>query len=174
MEPVLIGAGLGAAGSAIQGKNPLQGALMGGATGGVFGGASNLMNTGALLGASPVGAEVARNAMATNIASAAPQAAGNWAMVDGTLTNMDYYKNILGTPVFTGGQGTFANAVDMAGNAIPETLSKNLTPNNLLGVGNLLANFDTRAPMQSSPIAALRQGQAPQQYAFNTGGLIRG
>ena len=171
MEPVLIGAGLGAAGSAIQGKNPLQGALMGGATGGVFGGASNLMNTGALLGASPVGAEVARNAMAAN----APFAGAVFNPTTGTYLAKDSFLGAASPfPVFTGGQGVAANAMGMAGNMIPEALSNSLTSNNLVGVGNLLANMDTRAPMQPSPIAAIRQGQAPQQYAFNTGGLIRG
>lgn len=170
MEPVLIGAGLGAAGSALTGKNPIQGALMGGVGGGLTGGASNLMNTGSLLGASEVGKQVAQNAMI-----GAPQAMGNFATLPGgTIANMDYYQNVLGTPVFTGGQGFASNAMDMAGTMIPEALAKNLTPSNLLGVGNLLANIDQRAPMQASPMASLRQGRAPQQYAFNTGGLIRG
>ena len=42
MEPVLIGAGIGALGSAAQGKSPLTGALLGGATGGAFGGSQSL------------------------------------------------------------------------------------------------------------------------------------
>lgn len=43
MNPVLIGAGIGALGSAVQGKSPLTGALMGGATGGLFGGSESLL-----------------------------------------------------------------------------------------------------------------------------------
>ena len=43
MNPVLIGAGIGALGSAVQGKNPLTGALLGGATGGLFGGSESLL-----------------------------------------------------------------------------------------------------------------------------------
>jgi len=42
MEPVLIGAAVGALGSAAQGKSPLTGALLGGATGGAFGGSQSL------------------------------------------------------------------------------------------------------------------------------------
>lgn len=42
MNPITIGAGIGAVGSAITGKNPLQGALIGGATGGLFGGKESL------------------------------------------------------------------------------------------------------------------------------------
>ena len=43
MNPVLIGAGIGALGSAVQGKSPLTGALLGGATGGLFGGSESLL-----------------------------------------------------------------------------------------------------------------------------------
>lgn len=43
MNPVLIGAGIGALGSSIQGKSPLTGALLGGATGGLFGGSESLL-----------------------------------------------------------------------------------------------------------------------------------
>jgi hypothetical protein len=171
MEPVLIGAGLGAAGSALTGKNPIQGALMGGVGGGLTGGASNLMNTGSLLGASPVGAQVAQSAMAAN----APFAGAVFNPTTGTYLAKDSFLGAASPfPVFTGGQGVAANAMDMAGTMIPEALAQNLTPNNLIGVGNLLANIDQRAPMQSSSMASLRQGNAPQQYAFNTGGLIRG
>lgn len=42
MNPVLIGAGIGALGSSVQGKSPLTGALLGGATGGLFGGSESL------------------------------------------------------------------------------------------------------------------------------------
>lgn len=43
MNPVLIGAGIGALGSAVQGQSPLTGALLGGATGGLFGGSESLL-----------------------------------------------------------------------------------------------------------------------------------
>lgn len=41
--PTLIGAGVGAVGSAITGQSPLKGALLGGATGGLFGGQDSLL-----------------------------------------------------------------------------------------------------------------------------------
>jgi hypothetical protein len=41
--PTLIGAGVGAVGSAITGQSPLKGALLGGATGGLFGGSDSLL-----------------------------------------------------------------------------------------------------------------------------------
>lgn len=43
--PTLIGAGVGAVGSAITGQNPLRGALLGGATGGLFGGQDSLLGS---------------------------------------------------------------------------------------------------------------------------------
>lgn len=44
MEPMLIGAALGGGTSALMGKNPIQGALLGGLGGGVFGAASGAAN----------------------------------------------------------------------------------------------------------------------------------
>lgn len=44
MEPMLIGAALGGGASAAMGKNPIQGALLGGIGGGVFGAAGSAAN----------------------------------------------------------------------------------------------------------------------------------
>lgn len=171
MEQALIGAGLGAVGSAVTGRDPIKGALLGGAGGGLFGGAGNLMNTGALTGASPVGAQIAQNAMAAN----APFAGAVFNPATGTYLAKDAFLGASTPyPVFTGGQGVFSNAMDTVTNAVPDVLTKNITPSNLLGVGNLLANIDQRPQMSASPISlSARPGQAPQQYAYNTGGLIR-
>lgn len=72
--PVLIGAGIGAVSSLAMGRDPLQGALLGGVTGGVFGGSGNLgsgFTEGGLFGSaipdaavsSGIGSEVASNAI---------------------------------------------------------------------------------------------------------------
>ena len=42
INPVTIGAGVGAVGAAVTGKSPIKGALLGGATGGLFGGKDSL------------------------------------------------------------------------------------------------------------------------------------
>ncbi len=171
MEQALIGAGLGAIGSAVTGKNPLQGALLGGATGGLFGGkesllGSKLFSSGAIP-ASQVGKEVVANSI-DDMGMMFNPATGTY------LNPANYMAASSPLPVFTGGQGVFSNAMDVATNAIPDVLSKNLTPSNLIGVSNLLANLDQRPQMGASPISlSARPGQAPQQYAFNTGGLIR-
>lgn len=53
MEPMLLGAALGGGTSALMGKNPIQGALLGGLTGGVYGaaGAAGSAATGTGIGA---------------------------------------------------------------------------------------------------------------------------
>ena len=43
IQPILIGAGVGALSSAAMGKSPFTGALLGGATGGLFGGSESLL-----------------------------------------------------------------------------------------------------------------------------------
>ena len=167
--PVLIGAGLGAAGSALTGRNPFQGALLGGAGGGLMSGASSLLPS---LGASTVPASSVGKAV---LANSIDDMGMMFNPATGTYLNpANYMAASTPFPVFTGGQGVFSNAMDVASNAIPDVLSRNLTPSNLVGVSNLLANLDQRPQMGASPISiSARPGQAPQQYTFNTGGLIR-
>ena len=171
MEQALIGAGLGAVGSAVTGRNPLQGALLGGATGGLFGGkesllGSKLFSSGAIP-ASQVGKEVVANSI-DDMGMALNPYTGTYMRPESFIGASTPF------PVFTGGQGVFSNAMDMARNAVPDVITSNLTPSNLVGVGNLLANLEQRPQIGASPISiSARPGQAPQQYAFNTGGLIR-
>ena len=86
MNPVLIGAGIGALGSAVQGKSPLTGALMGGATGGLFGGSESLLGgkiasafgqgavggTGIKLGADAAGTAIVPSVGVNNLFSQIP------------------------------------------------------------------------------------------------------
>ncbi len=71
MNPILIGAGIGALGSAVQGKSPLTGALLGGATGGLFGGSESLLG-GKIAGAFGQGAT---SGVANGITAATGEAA---------------------------------------------------------------------------------------------------
>lgn len=195
MEQALIGAGLGAVGSAVTGRDPIKGALLGGAGGGLFGGANKFL-TGSLINGigtnALAGGDVAKGlAMNASMlgANTVPASSVGKAVLANSIDDMGMMFNpATGTylnpanymaassplPVFTGGQGVFSNAMDVATNAIPDVLSKNLTPSNLIGVSNLLANIDQRPQMGASPISlSARPGQAPQQYTYNTGGLIR-
>jgi hypothetical protein len=82
MNPVLIGAGIGALGSAIQGKSPLTGALLGGATGGMFGGSESLLGgkIADAFGQSAIGgidlAQVGTNVGGTSLNTLTPVAGG--------------------------------------------------------------------------------------------------
>lgn len=81
MEPLLIGAALGGASSAAMGKNPIQGALLGGLGGGVLGAASGMAGAAnaATAGASAAEAIAAQPALSYaggQIAQAAPATFG--------------------------------------------------------------------------------------------------
>ena len=79
MEPILIGAAVGGASSAIQGGNPLEGALLGGVTGGV-GSALSGAGAGALASATDAAAgEALPGLLANQGLSAVEPAAIDWA-----------------------------------------------------------------------------------------------
>lgn len=161
LMPALIGAGIGGGINLLRGKDPLKGALIGGVGGAATGGLNNYFKTGSLLGASPVGEQVAQNALI-----GAPQVAGNFATLpggSGTIFNMDYYNTMLGTPIYTGGQGLLSNAMDMASTSIPEALKNELTAQNMVGVANIL-NQQTQAPRISSAGGGGLRGGGPVQY----------
>lgn len=163
MEAALIGAGLGAAGSALTGKNILKGAALGGLTGGAFGGSGSLLGKtelgkslfGAAAGsvpASQVGKEIAANSI------------GDMGLrqVGETFYNPEYFVGLnQGVPLFTGGQGLLSNAYDMASNAIPSMLKEQMTPANLYGVSKIIADTQTR-PLPAPPSASGRGGSAVQ------------
>ena len=74
MEPMLIGAALGGASSAAMGKNPIQGALLGGIGGGVFNAAGLAANATAAgtSAANAIAAQPALSYAGGSIAQAAP------------------------------------------------------------------------------------------------------
>lgn len=171
LMPALIGAGIGGGVNLLRGKNPLQGALLGGLGGAATGGMSNYFNTGSLLGASPVGQQVANAAMGSVPASAVGNAVVGNSVADmglkqvgETFYNPEYFFGLnQGMPLFTGGQGLLSNAMDMASTSIPEALKNELTAQNMVGVANIL-NQQTQAPrISSAGGGGLRVG-GPVQY----------
>lgn len=160
--PALIGAGIGGGVNLLRGKNPLQGALLGGLGGAATGGMSNYFNTGSLLGASPVGQQVANAAMAG--AGGAPFAGAVFNPATGTFLNPEYFVGSSSSlPIFSGGQGLLSNAMDMASTSIPEALKNELTAQNMVGVANIL-NQQTQAPRISSAGGGGLRGGGPVQY----------
>ena len=163
MEPVLIGAGIGALGSALTGKNPFTGAAIGGVTGGIGGGIKNMIDAGtALQGASAItpamqatqsGFEATMGLpSAAMIEAGAPLASAfptgaNMGLVFNPLTgnyvNPEYYA-LTGTPLqtFKGGQGLLSNATS----GIMDTLPDYVTPKNAIGLANVLAQQQPVTP----------------------------
>lgn len=136
-----IGAGLGLL------TGGTKGALKGAALGGIGGAYNNWANTGSLLGASPVGAKVAEAGMAAN----APFAGAVFNPTTGTFLNPEYFVGAGSSmPVFTGGQGFVSNALDDLSNYIPSYMRDNFTPQNMLGVANILGQ-QQRAPQLPAP-----------------------
>ena len=75
--PILIGAGLGALTSAAMGKSPFTGALLGGATGGMFGGAGGLFGSAGAGAAGTTGIQLAQAPITEGLAtSLAPSVVG--------------------------------------------------------------------------------------------------
>lgn len=57
---------------------------------------------------------------------------------DGVFRNQDYFANVFGNPIYTGGEGLLSNI----GDELKTSLSS-ITPKNLLGVASLLDQPDT-------------------------------
>lgn len=162
LMPALIGAGIGGGVNLLRGKNPLQGALLGGLGGAATGGMSNYFNTGSFLGASPVGQQVANAAMAG--AGGAPFAGAVFNPATGTFLNPEYFVGSGSSlPIFSGGQGLLSNAMDMASTSIPEALKNELTAQNMVGVANIL-NQQSQAPRISGGGGGGLKGGGPVQY----------
>lgn len=196
MGPVLIGAGLGALGGAVTGKNPFKTALMGAA----LGGGAGALGIGA--GAGAAGAEGAAAAGATSAgaagAAAAPTTAAEFeasmglpnsfliengaplssAMplgtangfvqgASGNLINPNYYSNILGNQVYKGGEGLMSNMMGNMSSSL-EDLKPYANIQNLSGVKNLADQF-TPKPTVLQPVSGhISEGKLPQ------GGLGQG
>jgi hypothetical protein len=154
--PTLIGAGVGAVGSAITGQSPLKGALLGGATGGLFGGSESLLGQtefGKSLFSSAAGGYVPGAAVGGGLpASTVVDASGNiiganlsragagmGAQLAGEGAAVAAAPNLMSTPNFLGGMGssTFSdralNTISNAGSTVKDWASNN--PGQAIGAG---------------------------------------
>jgi hypothetical protein len=126
LVPALIGAGVGAVGGAVSGKNPFKSALLGGALGA---GGAGLMGAGAAGGAGATAGTVGTNGLigGANLTGAGV-ASGAGAGATGGLGNfLSSFKGIETTPV-NFGTGGYASGI--GGQAIggPNTMFANLGP----------------------------------------------
>jgi len=92
--PVLIGAGVGALGSALSGQNPLKGALIGGGLGGAGAGIQSLMQGGSFMsGALPFMSETVKPAAMASIAQGGGAAMPAYSAPIGMANTFDLATN---------------------------------------------------------------------------------
>ena len=161
-DPITIGAGLGAGISVIQGKNPLKGAAIGGLGGAGYGAltgsgmAGNLLSQGGLMGGATAGT-------GTSIIPGSIESSG---MVlnpaTGTYMNPDYFTNVLGNQVYTGGGGIGSKIMTGA-----QTIGENIST----GVGEFANNnpYATQAASQVALQNMLQPRQTQQPLNAQTG-----
>jgi hypothetical protein len=183
----MIGASVGALSNP---KKPLKGALVGGTMGyaggsalgggGLLGGGaaggSGLTSAGAGMGANASGAAQFNQAMGLSkmpgmgtIESAGLKTIGGGS----TLYNPEYFSNIAGNPIYTGNEGLLSQ-IGTGANSIFDTaktqLGDNITPQNLIGVSNILSNMsNTPRPVASNMGGSQITGTPPKFEPFQTG-----
>ena len=133
--PVLAALGVNAGKNILTGQDPLKGSIEAGITGGVTGGLLNNTIPGAeVSGAGGITGDTT-NALLNNAIPGSLESEGLLKTIgDGsTFYNQDYFANVLGNPIYKGGEGLLSNfAGDIGANL------SNLTPENLSGVASLL------------------------------------
>lgn len=173
--PTLIGAGVGAVGSAITGQSPIKGALLGGATGGLFGGSESLLGQtelGKSLFSSAAGGYVPGAAVGGTLpASTVVDQAGNiiganlsragaatGAQIAGEGAAVAAAPNVMSTPNFLGGMGssTFSdkalNTISNAGSTVKDWAANN--PGQALSAGlQGYQALNQPAPQLNLPVA---------------------
>lgn len=129
MQPVLVGAGIGALGSALAGRNPLQGALIGGASGGIFGGKESLLGQTELgkslfataIPSGAIPAEAARNMLSPTLQLG--QEIGSPALYSGASSLSQPAIGALGTTGEMGGANLLGAGIANKVPAVTDTLA---------------------------------------------------
>lgn len=132
-QAVLIGAGVGAVGSALMGKDPLKGAAIGGTLGAGYGGATSAMKGGSFMeGAFPFLGETTKASSLGTIAQGGGATLPAYAPEIGMANTFNTGANIVGSaPASVSGLGSIAPNMGLV-NKIGESAITN--PANLSGV----------------------------------------
>lgn len=163
-EPILVGAALGAGTSAVMGGNPLQGALLGAAGGGITSGLSSVGSAAATgastavdAGASVVGDTLAKTIGAEAIESGVSGVLGD-VMEQAALSGAQYSSNpfMAGLQHFVREPGTTLSA--LGGGIDPSKMGAMAQMS-----GSLLG--DGKSQQQTISAPQMRRGQAPQVQA---------
>ena len=185
--PVLIGAGVGALGSAIMGKDPLKGAAIGGTLGAGYGGTASALKGGSFMeGAFPFMGETTKAASLGNIAQGggatmpafAPEIgmANTFNMATNAVTNpanlsgvVSNYSPAIMSAAGQGGLNAAATSVPMMQqlgytvdeikNMLPEMTTQNV--GNVIGGANIARQYMQRPPLPQAPSGGIKQGNPP-------------
>jgi hypothetical protein len=176
--PALQAVGINAGVNLLRRKPLFQNAGTAAVTGGVLGG----FNGGGLFSSSPTASAVPTTSGAfessmglSNLPgmATAESIPGMVAGADGVLRNSDYFANILGNQVYTGNEGLLSQ-IGTGASSIFDTakteLGDSITPQNLIGVSNILSNMaNTPRPVASNMGGSQITGTPPKFEPFQTG-----
>lgn len=170
-EPILAGAAIGAAGSAITGNNPFKGALLGAAGGGMYS-AWAPAAAGSAAGATSATGMTASELAATHGAAVAPgmEAMGLVPTSYGTYVDPTSFigEGLLSTPIYTG-NGPFmeqlVTGVRSVGGQLTDGLS-GLSPTDAMSIGRF-AMSSPEGATAPTPVASgsVRRGSPPQMVS---------
>lgn len=163
MEPILIGAAVGAGTSALMGGNPLKGAVLGGAGGGL-GSAAGLFGSAGGVG----------SGAASVVPAAAEGAAGQAGLIfnpaTGSFLNPEYYALVnSANPIFTGAGGLGSQLTTGIGSLLDTSTVQGLK--DYLPSGQAMTNLGISSAMQPRPTAmapagGITAGRAPDMAAI--------
>lgn len=188
-QAVLIGAGVGAVGSALMGKDPLKGAAIGGTLGAGYGGATSAMKGGSFMqGAFPFMGETTKASSLGTIAQGGgatmpaylPEMGVN--MSTGQVINpvtMSAVNNatpaMMVSAPMSGGLNAAATSVPMMQqlgytvdeikDMLPELNSKNV--GNIIGGANVAKQYMQRPQLPQAPSGGIKQGNPPSVTPIN-------
>ena len=188
-QAVLIGAGIGAAGSALTGRDPLKGAAIGGTLGAGYGGATSAMKGGSFMeGAFPFMGETTKASSLGTIAQGGgatmpaylPEMGVN--MSTGQVINPVTMSAInSATPAMmvaapmSGGLQAASTSVplmqqlgytaDEIKNMLPDLSAQNV--GNVIGGANVARQFMQRPPMPQAQSGGIKQGNPPSVTPIN-------
>jgi hypothetical protein len=168
LEPIIIGAAIGAGTSALTGNDPLTGAVLGGATGGFAKGGG----VGGLFGGNPAaGGSFASGAATVPAAAqgAASQAGLLFNPATGSFLNPEYYALASSAnPIYTGAGSLGSQIATGAGSLMDTPFVHGLR--DYLPSGQALANLGMSSiqprPTMQAPAGGISKGTAPNIAAI--------
>jgi hypothetical protein len=176
--PALTALGINSGINLLRRKPLFQNAGTAAVTGGVLGG----FNGGGLFSSAPTASAVPTTSGAFEASmglsklpgmATAESIPGMIAGADGVLRSSDYFANIMGSPVYTGNEGLLSQ-IGTGAESLFDTakteLGDSITPQNLVGVSNILSNMaNTPRPVASNMGGSQITGTPPKFAPFTTG-----